>query len=458
MILPFFSPPLPGELLYSALARHGILRGLSSPKAVMAELFGRPSAIATMDLPNGLAPLFSRVPAWRGKEDDIIGGHTLFRYYTAFQPAERRHAAREAMMGTSGSLHFTLGVSTFRTGRPTHLQFCPACHDHMEADHGFLHWRVEHQLPGVLVCARHGIPLRRSRVRLSAANRHAYVPASRDACPKDCDLLAPSLQGRSLDLAIELSRVSAALLEKPLPARTREERRDWYRSRLSSIGLVRGRHNIQQTLLQQVFTAYFGELLSRLDGVDLAAGSETWLNSIVRFSSGAHPPLQHLLLQMFLDASTDRLDDDVLSRISKCIILDPSAYSGSSGCGASDWRGVDRDYSIEIRKRAHLLRRVSPPVRITPASIEKGLKGRDWLSKRRSKLPVSDRAIREVTEGVEKFRARRMRWHVRACVSEGIFDPWIVMRRAGLPPGFIKTVRSEFDLERQSPAVAALPV
>ena len=454
MTLAFFAPPLPGELLYSALARNGVLRGLDSPKAVMGELFGRPSTIATVDLPNSLASLLGRVPAWNARADDVIGQHTLFRYYTAFQPRERRTAARRAMMGVSGSLHFMLGVSTFRTSRPSHLQFCPLCLDEAEADHGFLHWRVEHQLPGVLVCAGHGSRLRRSVVRLSSVNRHAYVPASRDVCPADCEALTPILRGRAFDLALELSRRSSAVIARAAPARTREEVRDGYRARLTGIGLVRGRHKVEQARLEVAFSDHFGDLLGKLEGVDLAAGSETWLNSIVRSSSGAHPPLQHLLLQMFLDASSASAigaHGEVVERT----IPGRAVEKRSASRVATDWRRVDRDYSIEIRKRAQLLKRVSPPVRVTAASIERGLKGRDWLAKRRAKLPVSDSAIKEVAEDIDGFRMRRMRWHVRACVSEGMFDPWIVMRRAGLPPGFIDTVRAEFDFEARQPVPLA---
>jgi hypothetical protein len=454
MTLAFFAAPLPGELLYSALARNGVLRGLDSPKAVMGELFGRPSTIATVDLPNSLALLLGRVPGWTARADDVIGQHTLFRYYTAFQPRERRGAARKAMLGESGSLHFMLGVSTFRTGRPSHLQFCPLCLDEAATDHGFLHWRVAHQLPGVLVCADHGSRLRRSMVRPASLNRHAYVPASRDVCPADCEALTPILRGRTLDLALALSKASSAMVARAAPARTREDIRDGYRRRLADLGFVRGRHKVQQTRLEEAFRDYFGDLLDRLEGLDLSAGSETWLNSIVRSCSSAHPPLQHLLLQMFLDAYSAPVIG-AQGGVMGPATPDRVEENGTAGCVATDWRRIDRDYSIAIRQRAHMLKRVSPPVRVTAASIERGLKGRDWLAKRRAKLPVSDSAIKDVAEDIEGFRMRRMRWHVRACLSEGNFDPWIVMRRAGLPPDYIDAVRAEFDFEVSPPVPLA---
>lgn len=450
MSLSFFPEILPGELLYSALARFGVLRGLTSPKAVMTELFGRSSTIATLDLPNNLKSLFGRLPALDGSgADTIIDRHTLFRYYTAFQPSERRTAARDAMMGMSGGLHLLLGVATFRTGRPTHLQFCPACAAEAEERDGFLYWRAVHQLPGVLVCAVHGRRLRRSIVRLASVNRHAYIPASRDVCPDDCEHVTRALQGRSWDLATEVSRASSALLDETAPAITMEDRRDDYRLRLSGVGLVRGRHKVDQAGLQSRFTDHFGDLLRRFDGVEFGSGSETWLNSIVRSSSGAHPPLQHILLRMFLDAEGERSSSN---RPRDTHVVAPSPSENPAAAPrAMDWGRIDGDYAAAIRRSARELRQLTPPIRVTAAAIERRLKRRGWLGKRRVKLPAAMRAMLEVAEGTEAFRHRRLRWHARQCVADGIFDPWIVLRRAGLPHGHVDLARIEIASIDETP-------
>ena len=442
MRLSFFPPILPGELLYSALARFGACRGLSSPKAVTGELFGRSSTIATMDLPNNLGALFQRLPSIDpSSRSGFIGRHTLFRYYTAFQPAERRMAAQEAMMGLSGSLHLILGLAAFRTGRPTHLQFCPACAIQAEETQGFLHWRVDHQLPGVLVCATHGIRLRRSTIRIASVNRHAYVPASRENCRADCEYVTPVLRGRTLDLAMQVSRASSALIDEVSPALSMEQRRDEYRSRLLSLGLVRGRHKVDQARLQSSFRDQFGDLLDRLAGVEFGSGSETWLNSIVRSSSGAHPPLQHILFNLFLEAGAERPSSEETEASSRLASTPPS--SPAAVPRSHDWRQLDRDYAAAIRRSAQELRQVTPPERVTAAAIERRLKRRDWLAKRRAKLPMSTAAMLAVTEGTEAFRLRRLRWHARRCLAEGIVDPWIVLRRAGLPHDYIELVRAE---------------
>lgn len=67
-------------------------------------------------------------------------------------------------------------------------------------------------------------------------------------------------------------------------------------------GLLRGRFNANQGELASRFQRHWGDLLDRLEGVDLEGRTESWLASLVRRSSGAQPPLQHLLLRLFLAA------------------------------------------------------------------------------------------------------------------------------------------------------------
>ena len=110
---------------------------------------------------------------------------------------------------------------------------------------------------------------------------------------------------------------------------------------------------------------------------------------------------------------------------------------------AIDWTRIDRDYAAAIRTTARELRQLTPPIRITAAAVERRLKRRGWLAKRRIKLPAATNAMFEVAEGIEDFRLRRLRWHAQRCLIDGIVDPWIVLRRAGLPHGHVDLVRSE---------------
>lgn len=406
----------------------------------MAQLFGRPSTIATVDLPNSLGALFSRVPALGEDAEGVIGRSTLFGYYTAFQPAWKAQQAMTCMLGESGGPHLPLGVATFRTGRPTHLQFCPICLDEMDDRFGSLHWRTDHQLPGVLVCPSHGCRLRLSEVALSAVNRHAFVYASREVCLPDAQPVTAVLHGADRESAQRVARASASLLVADHPGMTPVELRDDYRARLADVGFVRGRHKVDQARLKAAFVESFGGLIDRLPGVELECATETWLNSIVRSAHGAHPPLQHVLLGIFLDDTAAGNANPISTGTMAAV-----AAGGASGRGATDWRALDLRYAAFITRHAIELRRQTPPVRVTAAAIERGAGRRNWLSKRRAKLPRSARAMSDQLEGVEAFRLRRLRWHVQRCIADGEVDPWVVHRRAGLPHRLIDLVKVEMS-------------
>lgn len=442
---PFFPALVPGELLYSFLARFGMLRGVTSPKSLMMDLYGRANMIATVDLPNNIDALSRSLPLTAAKTADLIQRHTLFRYYTAFQSGEQREAGLDAMLGSEGSVHFLLGATVFRTGRPTHLQFCPNCLDDQDHEHGFLIWRVEHQLPGVIVCAHHLRRLRRSKVRLGATNRHAYIAASRKVCPDGCDPVSDSIVGRSLDLAIQMARKSKQLIDIERAETTVEVLRDGYRARLTNIGLVKGTQKVRQKELHAIFTDHYGSLLGQMSGAKPLASSETWLNSIVRSRKGAHSPVHHLLLEIFLEAIEAKPKDQLSSRIKAAASGTCTWFGEHSDSDDLDWQRIDRDYSIEIRKHAYRLERSFPPVRVTEASIGRSLNGRDWLAKRTVKLPISTIAMKQVAENLDDFQERRIRCYVGQCISEGEYDPWVALRRAGLRREFIGRVRSEFD-------------
>jgi len=442
----FFPLLLPGELLYSGLARFGLLRGIASPKALMNELYGRANMVATVDLPNNIGDLVAGLQPSMSKTADLVNNHTLFRYYTAFQSPGQREAGWTAMLGGEGSVHFLLGASVFRTGRPDHLQFCPNCLDEQEKNYGFPYWRIIDQLPGVVVCAKHERRLRRSGVRLAAINRHAYVPLTRDLCRAEASPIIDRLRGQSLELAIEIVDRSANLIEQWRAAVTTEELRDGYRSRLLAIGLLKGRQKVRQKELHSLLTGDFGNLLEKIPGAMPSAGSETWLNSIVRTSNGAHAPLHHVILEIFLDRMDALPAAERLRRIETAGSAQCQWFGESSNSLEPDWDAIDREYSIKIRRTAYQMKKTVPPLRVTAAAVGRALKGRDWLAKRTNKLPASARAMEFVVEGLEEFRLRRLRWHVKDCLNASEYDPWVMLRRAGLRSDFISVVRHECDI------------
>lgn len=435
MMLAYFPSIRPGELLYSVLARYSAALGPAGPKAIMRNLFNRTNAIATTDLPNDLAALVAHLPPEFGVGcDELIERHTLFPYYTAFQSVAVKERARSAMTGMAGSLHLQLGLPTFKVRRPAALQFCPECLFEMRRQWGTLHWRIAHQLPGVLVCADHGCRLRRSPVNLSWRNRHDFALADERSCSPGAPPIVAPLSGAECDHAIMLAEASVGLLRAQPEFVSLDEIRDDYRTRLARIGLARGRFKIDQRSLEDRLRAHYGSFLERVEGIQLGgADVETWLASLVRTSTGAQPPLQHLVLRAFIAAQPDA--EVKPARPYKPRFKDTQT-TGKRRTGPSrprlDWKNIDREYAVEFRRKAKEVRSLEPPRRVTIGAIEARLGRRDWLSKRVKKLPLSVLAAAEVAEDTKTFQSRRLEWHAQRAIERGLMDPWIVLRRAGL--------------------------
>ena len=302
--LAYFPQIYPGELLYSVLARYHRHMGAPSPIQSTEAVFGRRLIVASIDLPGYVQALSGRLPPGFGwTADRMIDELTLLPYYTGFQPEGVSRRARIAMKsGQTDGLFVRLGMAAFRVGRVTRLRFCPECLREMQARYGETYWRRDHQLPGVLVCPEHGCPLRASGVSTTAWSRHVFVPADRMACPWNAPALMSSRNERVLAGLQRLARASRALLENPGPHRSLPQWTMHYRQRLQAAGLAYAAHRVDQQRLNEAFRRHHHEVLGLVPGL-LEDGRfrGDWLAAMGRKHRKAFHPLQHVLLQDFLD-------------------------------------------------------------------------------------------------------------------------------------------------------------
>jgi hypothetical protein len=301
-VLPYFPETRPDEALYSILARFERINCSAGHKATMHQLYGAPGAMATIDLPNRIEALAQKIPKERGLTAEvIIRDHTLLPYYAAFQPDEIARRAEATMARGSGSLHLVLGLtaSTFRP--PTHLRFCPECIPLMVTDWGTLHWRRDHQLPSVLVCPDHGCRLRASTINLNRAERHHYAPAVPSVCPANAEPVTGPLKAALRDSLLHLARASAALLRTPCQPFSLAEQTASYRIALAEAGFMRSSRRVDQEKLRSAIVDFHGKTLSRLGKLGSLENEGSWLATLTRKLRKSVHPVQHLLLQSFLE-------------------------------------------------------------------------------------------------------------------------------------------------------------
>ncbi|WP_454884624.1 TnsD family Tn7-like transposition protein [Sphingomonas oryzagri] len=106
-----------------------------------------------------------------------------------------------------------------------------------------------------------------------------------------------------------------------------------------------------------------------------------------------------------------------------------------------NWFAID----VRLRRSARVaideIMRQEPPVRVTLAEVERRIARRDWLVKRRAKLPQTMAMIVDRAEDADAFRRRRLASCLATAVAAGDLRPCEVLRVAGLPMSWLPVVR-----------------
>ncbi len=300
-----FPALLPEELLYSVIARYRDTMRFANDRAVLAAIFGSPTGIAVVDLPGRLEALLAHLPPGHGyTAETIIRGHTTLPYYLRFVA---RHRAAEAVerlrwRGSVG-LPDLLGIRASTVPSPTHLHFCPACAETDCAAYGAACWRRVHQLPGVLLCPAHQVPLWRSPVRRTQGEgRNVFRSLERDGRAGAQPIPVPDA---GATLLRQLAADSWWLLSTPAEPEGLEGLRLRYRRLLEAHGWTRSAKQVRIGDLREAFLARYEDGMLALLGCGLATrtGEDDWLARLLRKPRAAQHPLHHLLVLRFLGLS-----------------------------------------------------------------------------------------------------------------------------------------------------------
>lgn len=177
--------PYPDELLYSILGRYYIRSGYSRVRKVQVKLFDTPFQQPwDILLPGNLNRLTRKL--WTKANytpDYFIQNHTLYPFYAQFLiPAEAELLRRTMIQQGNASIPMISKISLkIEETCQGYLKFCPQCFKHETDEIGEAYWHRTHQIPGVLVCPDHRVPLLNSAVCLKMNDLH-YVAADSDSC------------------------------------------------------------------------------------------------------------------------------------------------------------------------------------------------------------------------------------------------------------------------------------
>lgn len=303
------------EPLYSALARSGDALPPRSSRDLLWAAFGGRTMVATMDLPARLDAVGSRLLCMRGCDAPglvLLTGHTLFPYYAfSVEPEVARRAAALMRGGGGGVVHGLLGVRASRVPAPSRLRYCPRCVELDWEAQGCAWWRRTHQLPGVLVCPGHAVPLLESRrLTSSARDRLAFHSLERSMTTDDQPCAPAGLTERAMACMVSLAERSARILTTSSADgigigvdalwRTREAA-----LRVSGFGWGSRRiavHRLRDALAETLGT----DVLALCGCLPGSKSADDWVARMARPPRRSVHPLYHVLVDLLLE----RLGED----------------------------------------------------------------------------------------------------------------------------------------------------
>ncbi len=105
-----------------------------------------------------------------------------------------------------------------------------------------------------------------------------------------------------------------------------------------------------------------------------------------------------------------------------------------------NWFAIDARLAKSARAAAAAIAAEIPPARVTFAEMERRVARRDWVQKRRAKLPRTVETMEGLVDTTAAFRERRLAWAVANAIDADDVRPCEILRVAGLPMDWLPAV------------------
>ena len=204
--------PFEDELSYSVLARFADQMGTCNAASFGQLVFGVPRVRPIVEFPSRLDALLPRLlPGSPYGAVSLVKKHSLFPYFSSFLSKPRAQIALDDVIAGRAAIAFgRLCINSIRN--TLRLRFCEACISQDLHAGREPYWRRVHQLPGSIICVRHGYMLKEG-VSVRGVDRIGFVSISRmlseGSLTHDLHTDAPKA------LLFKLASSSQALLDRP---------------------------------------------------------------------------------------------------------------------------------------------------------------------------------------------------------------------------------------------------
>jgi hypothetical protein len=458
------------ELLYSVLARYRRMCGMVSKAALFRDLFHEKRILTSIYFPQYLKELVDNFPPQsKLTVNEIIEKHTMFPFYTAFLNGE---LARDIFLMMGDSAHIgienVLGFAGSKVKPRNVLLYCPLCYREDMDSLGESYWRRLYQVPGVFYCPKHKVRLKESIVP-STDDTWEHRCADLDVCSDSIsiDLYAENIK----ELNLQYIRNVIQLMSGNFPKRDLDDLARFYVDALRTQGYTSVNGNVYLSKLVDEFTNFYqSDYLQMMQSTVDKNQAVNWLRRFLAKNGKNRSPLRHLLILQFLNISLNELfaSNEVKGKLlvenirlpkfdleerKKLWLKIVETHQGANraelqkiGKGLYTWiRYHDREWYEQVTPRSRVRKKrelvidwktrddeclvlarqavdslmafEGKPIRITLASIRREIGVRRWLDN--PKLVKTHQFIKEITEDINAFRLRKIKWSLKELRETG---------------------------------------
>lgn len=285
-MLYYFPRPFPDELIGSVILRACRHFGVSRKKLATMMAEGRGRSYCSMAMSGHLQTIGQAAEL---EAIDLLWQHTVFPYATAFMSWEETQRLAGTLLATDAESNAALT----QCGTQGNLgqRYCPKCLRDDLRTYGEAYWHRIHNLPFVMLCPLHQIPLKATYYQRAHLGLRALPDDSNAPC------LMPLLPRKQVQGIIELSE---NLLVRPI----RWPVAQWhhiYRSQAELQNLPRHGTGLASLAIATACHDFYGSVFLQAAGLDFQPSSKSWPAMMLRErQSIPYSSQKHVLLQVFL--------------------------------------------------------------------------------------------------------------------------------------------------------------
>ncbi|RST76162.1 hypothetical protein D4T97_005100 [Siminovitchia acidinfaciens] len=304
-MIPFFPMPYPDENFHSIVARYHMYSGNLAASHTYEDLFGIKLRGLKIEFPTHINTLVNRISKQSLTVDNLINNHTLYSFYTIFEGLKSRTLAREYMeKGNKKELSLIGGINKGHIKTNLTFKHCYHCIEDDIENYGETYWHRVHQIPGVLVCPSHNVPL--ISVRKNVMNNiDKNLILANDKKIYELNPLH-TLVKRNIQQLSKYAIEAAKCLKYYSELNKIPDFPSCYKKGLQINGFKLGISYVDRQKWYSQFRRFYGDSFLNVMESELINGNQNWLFKLLNKKLFSHP-LRHLLLIIFLFGTIEDL-------------------------------------------------------------------------------------------------------------------------------------------------------